>query len=77
MIAVKAKVDILPCYIRTKKNRFSFFRRVDVYFGKPIKFEDLNYDPEATGEYARISSLMFEGVCEICDRVEAEAKNGK
>ena len=61
-----------------KKNRFAFFRRVDVYMGKPIKFEELGYDPDAAGEYARITNLMFERVCELYDSAEAEAKeNGK
>lgn len=78
MIATRAKATILPCYIRTKKNRFAFFRRVDVYMGKPIRFEELGYDPEATGEYTRITEYMFERVCQLYDVAEAEAiKNGK
>ena len=40
MIAIKAEATILPCCIKTKKMKFSFFRRVDVYFGKPIPFEE-------------------------------------
>lgn len=74
MIAVRAEATVLPCYVRTKKNRFAFFRRVDVYMGKPIKFEELGYDPDAAGEYARITNLMFERVCELYDSAEAEAK---
>ena len=78
MIATRAKATILPCYVRTKKNRFAFFRRVDVYMGKPIRFEELGYDPEATGEYTRITNVMFERVCQLYDAAEAEAmKNGK
>ena len=78
MIAVRAEATILPCYVRTKKNRFAFFRRVDVYMGKPIKFEELGYDPDAAGEYSRITNLMFERVCQLYDSAEAEAKeNGK
>ena len=78
MITVKAQVTVFPCYIRTKKNKFAFFRRIDVYYGKPIRFEELNYDPEATGEYTRITKLMFDRVCEIYKSVEAEEqKRGK
>ena len=72
MIAVKAQVTVLPCCVKMKKNRFAFFRRVDVYFGKPIRFEELNYDPEATGEYMRISNQIFAKVCELYDAAEAE-----
>ncbi len=78
MIATKAQVQIFPCCIKTKKNKFAFFRRVDVYYGKPIKFEELNYDPEVSGEYARITKLMFERVCELYDAAVAEEqKSGK
>ena len=65
MIVTKANATILPCCIVTKKNRFAFFRRVDVYYGKPIKFEELNYDHENAGEYTRITELMFDKVREM------------
>ena len=49
MIVTRAKVTVLPCFIKTKKRRFTPFCRIDVYVGKPIKFEELNYDPDAPG----------------------------
>lgn len=72
MIAVKAQANILPCYIKMKKRKWALFRRVDVYIGKPIKFEELNYDPEASGEYMRISNYVFDKICTIGDAVDAE-----
>ena len=77
LIAIKAEATVLPCCIKTKHNKFSFFRRVDVYYGKPIKFEDLHYDPEATGEYNRITKLMFDKVCDLYDLAVSEEKSGK
>lgn len=79
MIGVRAKATFLPCCIRTKKNRFAFFRRVDVYFGKPIPFAELNYDPEAAGEYARVTELVFDRVRALYDVAVAEecAREGK
>ena len=71
MIAIKAKATIFPCCIKTKKNRFSFFRRIDVYYGKPIKFEELGYDPEAKGEYTRVSKLMFDRIIELYEKEDA------
>ena len=70
MIAVKANATVFPCCVKTKKNKFAFFRRIDVYYGKPVKFEELGYDPEASGEYARISQLMFDRVCELYENAE-------
>ncbi len=74
MIAARAGVKVLPCCIKTKNNRFAFFRRIDVYFGKPVNFEELGYVPEAKGEYQRISRLMFDRVCELYDKAEAEER---
>ena len=74
MIAVKAGATVFPCCVKTKNNRFAFFRRIDVYYGKPIKFEDLGYDPEGKGEYARISQLMFDRVCELYENGDGKSE---
>lgn len=72
MIATKAKATVLPCCVKTKNNKFAFFRRIDVYFGKPIKFDELCYDREASGEYSRITNLIFDSVRELYRQAEAE-----
>ena len=72
MIAVKAEATVLPCYIKMKKRKWAPFRRVDVYVGKPIKFEEFNYDSEAAGEYMRISRYVFDRICEIGESVDAQ-----
>ena len=63
MLAVKGEVQVLPCYIKMKKNKWAPFRRVDVYIGEPISFEELAYDEQAKGEYHRISSYIFDKIC--------------
>ncbi len=68
MIAVKSGAPVLPVYIKTKDNRPRIFRRIDVYIGEPISAEQIGYDGESVGEYARISSLLFEKVCELGDK---------
>ena len=72
MIVTKSNATVFPCCIRTKKNKFAFFRRIDVYYGKPIRFEEFNYDPENSGEYTRITNMMFDRVCEMYKNAEAE-----
>ena len=57
-----------------KKRKWAPFRRVDVYIGEPIKFEEFNYDPEAKGEYMRISQFVFDRICSIGESVEASDK---
>lgn len=66
MLSTKTETQILPCFIKTKKRKITpFFTRVNVIVGKPIKFEELNYNPEEKGEYTRISNFIFEKVCEL------------
>ena len=48
-----------------------------MYYGKPIKFEELGYDREASGEYTRITELMFDGVRNLYNQAEEESKSGK
>lgn len=65
MLACKTQSQVLPCFIKTKKRKISFLTRVDIIVGKPISFSELAYDSEAKGEYARISSYVFDKVCEL------------
>jgi 1-acyl-sn-glycerol-3-phosphate acyltransferase len=67
MIAVKAGVPVLPVYIKTKDNCPRIFRRIDIYVGKPVTAEEIGYDGDSVGEYARISNLLFEKVCALGD----------
>lgn len=67
MISLKANVPILPMYIKVKDNKARLFCRKDIYIGKPIIPEELNYDPQASGEYERISAEIFERICSLGD----------
>lgn len=70
MIAVHTKADILPVYIHRKDNTPKLFRKTVVVIGKPIKFDDLNYNEEASGEYIRIVNTIFDEVCKLGEGLE-------
>ena len=67
MIALKAGVPVLPVFIKVKNNKHFFLCRKEVIVGKPISIEEMNYDPEAPGEYQRVADYLFERVCELGD----------
>jgi 1-acyl-sn-glycerol-3-phosphate acyltransferase len=67
MIALKAGVPVLPVFIKVKNNKHFFLCRKEVIVGKPISIEEMNYDPEAPGEYQRVMNYLFERVCELGD----------
>ncbi len=65
LIATRAEADMVPVYIWRKGNKAGVFKRTYVIIGERIPFEDLKYDKEATGEYARITELVFDRVCTL------------
>lgn len=67
MIAQKAGVQVLPVFVKVKNNKHFFLCKKEVIVGKPISLEEMNYNPEAPGEYQRIADLLFEKVCELGD----------
>ncbi len=67
MIALKAGVPVLPVYIKVKNNRHRFLCKKQVIVGQPISVEEMNYDPDAPGEYQRVADLLFERVCALGD----------
>lgn len=70
MIAVRAEADILPIYILCKNNRPRLFRKTTVIIGKPIALSSLEYDAEASGEYTRMSNLIFDRICTLGEQAE-------
>lgn len=72
LIATRASADIVPAYIVRKHNKFKLFRKTYVIIGEKIPFEALQYDPEADGEYARITNMVFDRVCTLGEQFVAE-----
>lgn len=73
MVAAHTKAQILPVHIKTKNYQKRFMRRIDIYIGKPIKFDELNYNSEVSGEYLRMSEYVFDKICELGENAD---KNG-
>ena len=70
LIAAHSGVQVLPVFIRMKHQKWKFFRRVTVVIGEPMPFESFAYDKEATGEYARITSEVFDRICTLGETVQ-------
>lgn len=77
LIATRTKADIVPVYIWRKKNKFKLFRRTYIIIGDVINFEDLGYNPEASGEYARITDIVFDKICTLGEEFERTRKKKK
>ena len=65
LITTKAHSDVVPAYIWRKNKAGGAFRRTYVIIGEKIDFEALGYDPDGTGEYSRITDVIFDKVCAL------------
>ncbi|MGN1094756.1 MAG: lysophospholipid acyltransferase family protein [Eubacteriales bacterium] len=65
MIAYRAKADILPVYIHTKNNRAKFFGKVDVIFGEPIKYSELQFESGKFSEFEKATELIAEKIISL------------
>lgn len=65
MISYHAKVPMIPVCIKVKGCRYGFFRRVDVYIGKPIPYEELGFVKGGSAEYRAAATRVFGEVCAL------------
>ncbi len=81
LIGTKACADVVPVYILRRNNTPRLFRRTFVIIGKPIRYSELSYTEGEPGEYARITSVIFDRVCALgenyAELVSAGIRNGK
>lgn len=65
MVCYRAKVPVLPMFISTKNDKALLFRRIDIYVGKPILYEEFGFEKGGNEEYDRGAQLMFRRICEL------------
>ena len=65
LIAYKSGADVIPVCLKTKKARYAPFRKVEVIFGKPIKFESFNFVNGGTEEYAAATAFIMSEIARI------------
>ena len=65
MVCYRAKVPVLPMFISTKNDKTRLFRRIDVYVGKPIAYEEFGFTDGGNGEYMQGAMLMYDRICEL------------
>ncbi len=59
LIAYRAECDVIPVCIKTKKNKYRIFRRVDIIFGKPIPYAELGFENGGSEEYKAVTERIF------------------
>ena len=65
LISTRTEADVVPVFIARKDNTPKMFRRTYIIIGEKIPFESFGYDPDASGEYARITQIIFDRICTL------------
>ena len=77
LICARTCADVVPVYIARKNNTPKMFRRTYIIIGEKIPFESFGYDPDGSGEYARITNMIFDRICTLGEGFDPEAYNQK
>ena len=65
LIAYHAHADVLPVCIRTKDVKYKFMRKIEVIYGKPIKYSELGFEKGSIGEFKDATAKIFDEVCKL------------
>lgn len=65
MVAYRAGCDVIPVFIKTKNNKYGIFKRVDIFYGKPIKNSELGFKNGGSDEYKAATALIYARLLEL------------
>jgi len=65
MAVFRSKTSVLPMFIATDKDKVALFRRIDIYVGKPIEYDEFGFSEASLSEYDRGAKLIFDRIAEL------------
>jgi 1-acyl-sn-glycerol-3-phosphate acyltransferase len=65
MIAYRTKAKVLPIIVKTKNFKIRLFKRTDVYIGKPIGYDELEYNNGTRDDYEIASHIIFRRMLDL------------
>ena len=65
LIAYRSESDILPVFIKTKDNKYKFLRKIEIVFGKPIKYSELGFVNGGSDEYKAATDKIFAEILKL------------
>ena len=76
LICYRSKCDVIPVCIKTKGHKYHFLGRIEIVFGKPIKYADFGFVNGGTDEYRAATDKIFGEVLRL-GSFEAEPKEAE
>ena len=65
LIAFHSGCDVIPVCLKSKKNKYALFRRIEVVFGEPIQNSVLGFTEGGNLEYERATDIIFSKVLSL------------
>ncbi len=65
LIVAKNQAAVLPVKIVMKKNRWCIFRRIDIYIGELVSFEEFEYDKSDRTSLDRMAQIIKNKICAL------------
>ena len=65
LITYKSGSDVIPICLKTKKSKYAPFRKVEVIFGKPMRFESFGFTNGGSEEYEAATARIMNEIAAI------------
>ena len=65
MVAYRSGCDVIPVFIKTKGNKYGIFKRVEIFYGKPIKNSELGFTKGGSDEYKAATDMIFSRLLQL------------
>ena len=65
LVAYRAKCDVIPVFIKTKNNKYGIFKRVEIHYGKPIKYREFGFKNGGNDEYKAAAEKVFSEILKL------------
>ena len=65
LVAHRSGCDVIPVFIKTKNNKYGIFKRVELFYGKPIKNSELGFTKGNTDEYNAATEKIYTEILKL------------
>ena len=65
LVAHRSGCDVIPVFIKTKNNKYCMFRKIEIFYGKPIRNSELGFTKGGTDEYKAATEMIFAEILKL------------
>jgi len=65
MVAYRSGCDVIPVFIKTRGNKYGIFKRIEIFYGNPIKNSELGFVNGGSDEYKVATDIIFNEILKL------------